>query len=69
MDHQRTGYDLIDQVLYTGLMGRHKIMLGAMPETQYRMILGKGVSVEEMRDIFRLVMMKNRELTVPMTAK
>jgi len=51
---------MIDQVLYSGLMGRHKIMLGGMPETQYRMILGKGISVEEMRDIFRLVILKNK---------
>ena len=50
-------------------MGRHKIMLGGMPETQYRMILGKGISIGEMRDIFRLVMMKNRELTIPMGIK
>jgi hypothetical protein len=41
-------------------MGRQKIMLGSMPETQYRMILGKGVTVEEMRDIFRLVILKNK---------
>jgi hypothetical protein len=59
----------MDKILYTGLMGRQKIMLGGMPETQYRMILGKGVSVEEMRDIFRLVVLKNKELKVPMTIK
>lgn len=45
MDGRRTGYNVIDKVLYTGLMGKQKIMLGGMPETQYRMILGKGVSV------------------------
>lgn len=50
-------------------MGRQKIMLGGMPETQYRMILGKGVSVVEMRDIFRLVVSKNKELTIPMDIK
>lgn len=50
-------------------MGRHKVMLGGMPETQYRMIVGQGVSVEEMRDIFRLVILKNKELTIPMTIK
>lgn len=44
-------------------------MLGGMPETQYRMILGKAISVEEMRDVFRLVMMKNKELTIPMPIK
>lgn len=69
MDGKRTGYNLIDKVLYAGLMGRHKVMLGGMPETQYRMILGKAVSVTEMRDIFRLVVMKNRDLTIPMNIK
>ena len=28
---KRTGYSLIDKVLYTGLMGGHKIMLGGIP--------------------------------------
>ena len=51
---------MIDKVLYTGLMGRQKVMLGGMPETQYRMILGKAISIQEMRDIFRLVVMKNK---------
>lgn len=60
---------MIDKVLYTSLMGRHKVMLGGMPETQYRMILGKGISIGEMRDIFRLVNNKNRELTIPMNIK
>ena len=46
LDGRRTGYDLIDKVLYSGLMGRQKIMLGGMPETQYRMILGKGLSLQ-----------------------
>lgn len=69
LDGKRTGYNLIDKVLYTGLMGRHKVMLGGMPETQYRMILGKGVSVAEMRDIFRLVVSKNKELTIPLSMK
>lgn len=33
------------------------------------MILGKGVSVAEMRDIFRLVVSKNKELTIPLSMK
>lgn len=57
---KRTGYDLIDKVLYSGLMGKHKVMLGGMPETQFRMILGQGLSISEMRDIFRLVILKNK---------
>ena len=41
-------------------MGKHKVMLGAMPETQYRMVLGGGLSIQELRDIFRLVILKNK---------
>jgi hypothetical protein len=36
---------MIDKVLYTGLMGRHKIMLGGLPDVTYKMILGKGLSI------------------------
>ena len=45
------------------------MMLGGMPETQYRMILGKGLSINEMRDIFRLVILKNKELSLPLKSK
>ena len=31
LEGKRTGYDLIDKVLYAGLMGKQKIMLGGMP--------------------------------------
>jgi hypothetical protein len=69
LDGKRTGYDLIEKVLYTGLMGRHKIMLGGMPETHFRMVLGGGLSVGELRDVFRLVILKNKELTIPFRLK
>lgn len=59
----------MEKFLYTGLMGRHKVMLGGMPETLYKMILGKGLSIYEMRDIFRTVLLKNKELTTPFTTK
>lgn len=42
---QRSEYPLVDKFLYTGLMGRHKVMLGGMPETLYRMILGKSLTI------------------------
>ena len=46
-------------------MGRHKVMLGGMPDTLYKMILGKGLSIHEHRDIFSTNMLKNKELTTP----
>lgn len=48
-------------------MGRHKVMLGGMPETLYKMILGKSLSIHELRDIFRTIILKNKELTTPFT--
>lgn len=56
-------------MLYAGLMGKHKVMLGGMPETLYKMILGQSLSIQEMRDIFRTVILKNKELTTPFTTK
>ena len=55
----------MNRFLYTSLMGRQKVMLGGMPESLYKMILGKGLSVHELRDIFRTIILKNKELTTP----
>lgn len=46
-------------------MGRHKVMLGGMPDSLYKMILGKALSIHELRDIFRTTILKNKELTTP----
>jgi len=53
-------YPIMNKFLYTSLMGRHKVMLGGMPESLYKMILGKSLSVHEMRDIFRTIVLKNK---------
>ena len=50
-------------------MGKHKVMLGGMPETLCRMILGKALSIHEVRDVFRLVIEKNNKLTIPLGTK
>jgi len=44
-------------------------MLGGMPETLYKMILGKSLTIHETRDIFRYVIQKNNQLTNPFTIK
>jgi len=46
---------MIEKVLYSSLLGKHKVMLGGMPETLCRMILGKALGIHEVRDVFRLV--------------
>lgn len=46
-------------------MGGHKVMLGGMPESLYKLILGNSVTIHELRDIFKFVILKNNELTVP----
>ncbi len=69
LEGKRTGYNLIDKVLYAGLMGKQKIMLGGMPESLFRMIVGKSISIHEMRDIFRMIITKNRQLTLPLAVK
>ena len=58
-------YPSINKFLYTALMGRHKVMLGGMPDTLYKMILGKSLSIHQLRDIFRTTILKNKELTNP----
>lgn len=41
-------------------------MLGGMPETLRRLILGNSLSIHELRDVFRFVLTKNKELSIPM---
>lgn len=50
-------------------MGKQKVMLGGMPETLSRLILGNSLSIHELRDVFRFVLARNKELTVPMATK
>ena len=66
---KRTEFPLIQKFLYTGLMGRHKVMLGGMPDTLYKMILGKSLTIHELRDVFRTIIQKNNELTNPFTTR
>ena len=44
-------------------------MLGGMPQTLTRMILGKALSIHQTRDIFRLVLEKNKMMTIPFSTK
>ena len=62
-------YNLINQVLYTSLLGKQKVLLGDMPDPLLRQIVGNSVSIEEMRGLFRMVLTKMEEVEKPMTMK
>lgn len=44
-------------------------MLGDMPDQLCRMVLGNSVEIEEMRDLFKFVVQKNKELKNPLSMK
>lgn len=49
-------YALMNQALYTLLMGKHKVLLGEMPEILYRQILVNSFSLGQMKDMFKFVL-------------
>lgn len=66
---QFSPYHLINQALYTSLMGKQKVLLGDMPDPLLRQIVGNTVSIEEMRDLFRFILNKMQESLKPMSMK
>lgn len=50
-------------------MGKHKVMLGDMPENLLRLILGNHVNIEEMRDLFKFVLTSMKNLKEPISIK
>lgn len=48
-------YNLINQTLYQSLMGKHKVLLGEIPETLYRQIIANSLTLDELKDIFKFV--------------
>jgi hypothetical protein len=49
-------YYLMNRILYTALMNKHKVLLGDMPEPLLRMQLGNTLDLQELRDIFKYVL-------------
>lgn len=49
-------YHEINNILYEGVMGKHKVLLGDMPEILLRQIIGNTISIGECRDIFKSVL-------------
>ena len=48
-------------------MGKHKVVLGDMPELLLRQILGNSLSLDDMKDIFKFVLEQISKSNVPVT--
>ena len=48
-------------------MGKHKVILGDMPEVLLRQILGNSLSLEDIKDIFKFVLEQISKARVPLT--
>jgi len=53
---QWSPYYEINQILFKALMGKHKVILGDMPDILARQILGNSLSLEDVKDIFKFVL-------------
>jgi len=62
-------YNIINQALYTSLMGKHKVILGEMPELLLRRKLGNAIPIGELRDLFKFVIGKMNDLKTPITMR
>lgn len=60
-------YNIINQALYKGLMGKQKVMMGDMSEVLYRRILGNSLRLEEMKDVFRFLTDKLKKMDEPVS--
>jgi hypothetical protein len=54
-------YHEINNMLYLGVMGKQKVLLGDMPEILLRQIIGNTISIQECRDIFKSVLKHVKE--------
>ena len=48
-------------------MGKHKVILGDMPELLLRQILGNSLSLDDVKDIFKFVLEQIAKSQVPVT--
>lgn len=60
-------YYEINQILFKALMGKHKVILGDMPELLLRQLLGNSLSLEDAKDIFKFVLEQISKAKVPIT--
>ena len=57
----------MNQILYKALMGKHKVILGGMPEILLRQIIGNSLSLEDVKDIFKFVLEQISKANIPLT--
>lgn len=60
-------YYEINQILFKALMGKHKVVLGDMPEILLRQILGNSISLDDAKDIFKFVLEQISKTSAPIT--
>jgi hypothetical protein len=48
-------YNIINQALYQALMGKHKVMLGEMPDILHRQIVASNLTLDELKDIYKFI--------------
>lgn len=48
-------------------MGKHKVILGDMPEILLRQILGNSLSLEDAKDIFKYALEQIQKAKVPIS--
>jgi len=64
---QWSPYYEINQILYKALMGKHKVLLGGMPEVLLRQIIGNSLGLEDVKDMFKYVLEQIATAKVPLT--
>ena len=60
-------YYEVNHALYLALMGKHKVILGDMPEILLRQIIGNSLSLEDAKDIFKYVLDQISKAKIPIT--
>jgi hypothetical protein len=60
-------YYEVNQILFKALMGKHRVVLGDMPEILLRQILGNSLSLDDVKDIFKFVLQQISKASAPLT--
>ena len=58
-------YGIINQALYTALAGKHKVLLGEIPECLYRRRIASEFRLEELQDIFKYLLAELKQTGDP----
>ncbi|CAD8207800.1 unnamed protein product [Paramecium octaurelia] len=70
INHRYSEYYLINRVLYTALMGKHKVLLADMPDHLHKLNLGGTLEIQEARDLFKYTLQKTKQMNdIPITLR